>query len=145
MREIKFRAYYKGIASGYIIEGEYTMKDLTDRGIKFCQTSITWAEYTGLKDCKGKEIYEGDIVKTSITTEAKAGEDFDYYNTDEHDNRTKMSCSHKPASVKYGDSGYYFEHASGVKKPFWVCTKDIKGESEIIGNVYENPELLEAL
>ena len=64
MREIKFRAYYQKITDDtWIIEGEYTLKDLTDRGIKFDQVRIDWVEYTGLKDSKGVEIYEGDILQ----------------------------------------------------------------------------------
>lgn len=63
MREIKFRAYYQKVTdNSWIIEGEYTFRDLTDKGIKFDQERIKWVEYTGLKDRNGVEICEDDIV-----------------------------------------------------------------------------------
>ena len=133
----------------------YSCKDYTVwvGGVESRVTADTWGrnisyefvmQYTGLKDKNGKEIYEGDILMTSITIEAQNGENFDYYNSHEDGSRTKMSCSPKPAVVKFAESQYFFEHISGVQKPFWVCVKDIKNKDLVIGNIYENPELLEA-
>ena len=63
-------------------------------------------QFTGLKDKNGKEIYEGDIVKSGILT----GEVYQQY-------------------------GYWT--ATSIGQSLW-SQKSI----EIIGNIYENPELL---
>lgn len=70
--------------------------------------------WTGLTDRHGKEIYEGDIVKTEhgatgivIWREEHAGFGFD------------------------------------TKEPMWSHPiNGMDGEKEVIGNIYENPELL---
>ena len=69
MRDIKFRAWH--------VEGKCFVRDfiLDDRGNYYisdhCEymgddRELILMQYTGLKDKNGKEIYEGDIVKTSI-------------------------------------------------------------------------------
>ena len=132
MREIKFRAYYQRVPDGYsIVEGEYTMEDLTSRGIIFSQERIHWVQYTGLKDNNGKEIYEGDIVRA-----------WEYCDEDDPElNEFELSevkyyakeCDYPAFEIK---SKYFYESnalQAGV----------VEGRIEVIGNIYENKELLE--
>lgn len=78
-------------------------------------------DYTGFKDCKGAEIYEGDIVvnKSGVTWEIEWGED--------------------KGAWRYV-RGYRFE--LNHKKTGFGLTYLASLTLEVIGNIYENPELL---
>ena len=70
-------------------------------------------QYTGLKDKNGKEIYEGDILRDDRVDE---------YNLYE---------------IKWNEYGTY---ADGLEDEIW---EDVANDYlEVIGNIYENPELL---
>lgn len=82
-------------------------------------------QFTGLTDVNGKEIYEGDIVQPVLSyTNSKIG---------------------KPFEVKKGNYVYGKWIAKDVSsKGFGVDGNYFSNEIQTVGNVHENPELLEA-
>ena len=74
-------------------------------------------QFTGLQDKNGKEIYEGDIVKTLPGKE------------DLHEVEFWKGGFILNTKAEGVDHRYYFGHYK-------------KEELEIIGNIYENPDLL---
>lgn len=78
-------------------------------------------QYTGLKDQEGKEIYEGDIV------------DFELL-------RGKKSRGYVTYSDEKARYVVTFQRGKYERALSWVCAV---GKPVVIGNTYENPELLE--
>lgn len=85
-------------------------------------------EYTGLKDKHGKEIYEGDVLSDDC------GELHEVvFGKLPLDKSGDCVCTYEAFYCKcYGKLG---------QAPFYEC-QNIGEWMEIIGNIYENPELL---
>lgn len=94
----------------------------------------TVGEYTGLRDKNGKRIFEGDIVKNEwCFLKGNSIVRFGEYKS--HDRRNDYQCGHL---------GFCLEHISDFNKR--TVRKDIMfyaNKCEIIGNIYDNPELME--
>lgn len=116
MREIKFRAWDKDekemLPLGDMIENGGVSYFIGENDLQPQYKSIVLMQFTGLKDKNGKEIYEGDIVNY-------------LYSGDE----------------KLMVEWYDYEWLLATKEKKIISDFDWK-ECEVIGNIYENPELL---
>lgn len=131
MREIKFRAFengimYQQVRCGGSFDGILTAPTtwVEEKGwVNLTgQPHTKVMQYTGLKDKNGVEIYEGDVLKIP-----------DFYETPENTNAT---YHYEQTVFKYGA---FCTH----NYPMFEYQEYISEESEVIGNIYENPELLE--
>lgn len=130
MREIKFRSwiYHEKVmvpverlflpVDGRLIGASNETRTI---GInqKGKENDIEIMQYTGLKDKCGNEIYEGDIIRHS----------------DEHE-----ICT---AIVKFEQYGYFLDWINVNALDSQLKNFQCSDELEIIGNIYENPELLD--
>jgi uncharacterized phage protein (TIGR01671 family) len=146
MREIKFRAWdnktNKMLFTGFHVLGEVTAFGLIEghclktKGKKSSierWNDIVLMQYTGLRDKNNKEIYEGDILQL----EAR-----DY---GDEINRWQGVIEFGNPNGEY-DWGFQLKplHNANVNPEIllWVETELPNVSCEIIGNIYENPELV---
>jgi len=145
MREIKFRAWFHWIGNNdcgwmrYFEIGVNEMNDfkafilaeggefMTGMGVfkplkNFCwekeDLEFKLMQYTGLKDKNGKEIYEGDIVK-------------------KYDKITQKWLT---GIIKFQEGSFVWQSIKDKEFIQWL-TK-YPAEWKVIGNRFENPELL---
>ena len=136
MREILFRG--KRIetgefAYGFLVKmfGAYHIIDKDDENTAYEVIPETVGQYTGLKDKNGKRIWEGDILHIAKIADGLGG----YYQhpLDYHVN----------VVVKFDLCAWMWETLCEDKRYISFPDAWCHYECEVIGNITDNPELLE--
>lgn len=136
MREIKVRAWYKpykqmcqveslrfdgnGVYTAVLIEEPFYDRKLVEAD------EIVIEQFTDLKDKNGTEIYEGDIIVQKPLGSNKPGL------------RGKIT-------YKEDHAAFMFEVYEREKVVMYLFLSEFSPEKtcEVVGNIHENPELLE--
>ena len=141
-REIKFRG--KRIKNGEWVYGDLLQKN---SGRKVIMTNLhTWGDnpddvepygeyitvdpntvgqFTGLKDKNGKEIYEGDIVKTPLLDPIFG------------DILADAWCN---ALIRFNQGSFVVSYYNSHN----IYLQDLCDKIELLGNIHDNPELLKS-
>lgn len=135
MREIKFRGkihngewVYGSLVyfSNSVFVIHYEIGTATIRRFDWCYVDPdTVGQFTGLKDCNGKEIYEGDIIRSY---DSKGDE---IIHIIEH----------------YDEEACFIARLNGYSKDDFGCGPVRQSwinefKKEAIGNIHDNPELI---
>lgn len=121
MRQIKFRAW-DSLERKMIY---FELKDYATITSLIAYTGdfylkLKLMQFTGLHDKNGKEIWEGDVIAQTVSADKKPVEVF----MDEY------KWNARPFPEYLQEAGESFFDYAGAKN------------SEVLGNIYENPELL---
>ena len=126
MKEYKFRAWDS------LAEKVYSWTELLNQNLKNIftipdQCGYKIMQYTGLKDKNETEIYEGDILLAP-----------EWFGT------LKCVCIYQQENTVNPIQGFgLYSYDSYFKKYNTLVESDEWDEFEVIGNIYDNPALLE--
>lgn len=96
-------------------------------------------QYTGLKDKNGKEIYEGDIIQFTWDSDSCWGEAGTYKGYVRfREGVFEVVYINRPEITTYDDGTWHENSKSDDIQSLFSWSEDI----EIIGDIYENSELL---
>ena len=132
-REIKFRAWDTTSKPQMIIWDK--LQEFTCKYVFLNCREVTLMQYTGLKDKNGKEIYEGDILADAGRTGYDL-KNFIGYEVFYHDN------DHCEFHIGFQMNRHHFFGAFCGTEDFRNFKPITVSKMEVIGNIYENPELL---
>ncbi|PCX66798.1 YopX family protein [Listeria monocytogenes] len=133
MREIGFRAFVKSkkkmLPVTDLCFNETEAVGVSGCGNAKCTLCVDWynfddvvlMQYTGLKDKNGKKIFEGDIVEIDV-----------------HD---RLDWNVIKGKVIFLEGAWLVTDSGSFAIPLWSEINEI----EVIGNIHENPELLEVV
>ena len=147
MREIKFRVWLNGdyFVTAKMIDWETALQEFNAFDIFKSPDKMTPLQFTGLHDKNGREIYEGDVLDC-VNGDVKIS-DKSFYSGRCLGQVGFVGASFIlwPRPVVDGRRMHYGCEvlSDGLTKYTWE-NEIAAGESTVIGNIYENPELLEA-
>ena len=123
MREIKFRGRDDLTGNGWVYGdfsyGYYGNQCLVD---EIAVVEKTVGMYTGLTDCKGQGIFEGDILRYLPPW--------------------RWVDTKRIGVVVFQDYGFYVKNEYVTDSLFNIAVNSDGAPFEVIGNVHDNPELL---
>lgn len=131
MREILFRGkHIHGLSQNEHLNERWIYGYLCDKNYiyspelegEFLINPETVCQYTGHKDNTGKRIFEGDIVAFEDMTSTGSG-------------YSEMGCC---GEVGYDEEEACFYVTNRLSAESW----EVLGECHIIGNIFDNPELI---
>ena len=133
MREIKFRAWNKKNKRMLFYDLIHSLrwkdvKTLTEKSLNWKPFECEIMQFIGLKDKNGQEIFEGDIVSL---LPLRIGDPTVYAEIKFEDGSFDMFGINRPVNTK---------QIRFVRELYVEC---ITNHVEVIGNRFENPELLE--
>lgn len=164
-REILFKAKRKDNGEwveGYLFEfqsEQYMICDMKEYDrpstmpvlyfFKFCSYEIeisTLCQYTGLTDKNGQKIWENDIVKFDdeiwSSSYTSCGMEYDSYETENYGVVGYCDYYARYDFVKYKYNENQVE--ADLHENHDIEFSEFVKEHEVIGNIFDNPELLEA-
>ena len=129
MRELKFRVW--SVINNCFVTNGCSMSVLLSLEYEGAINSKDiYQQYTGLTDCKGKDIYEGDIIKETRFEDWQDKSGFDYFGVVKHvvytDNNNGLQVSTYSSFPKIEEMAGYAGNQISVK-----C--------EVIGNIFGFP------
>ena len=140
-REIKFRAW-----DGVKMIPDFIEVDEDGHFIANTSDSDVYKpmQYTGLKDKNGKEIYEGDVV---LANGIESVLDYDFSEARKFVSPTIRDLRHfeftRSAYKVYWQNNFSQFSFMSLSHPKHSIDSDVgKRDIEVIGNIYESPELL---
>ncbi len=114
MRTIKFRAWDK--RNKLMIHNIFSVSEVGTPDLLYplVPPDLIWMQFTGLHDKNGKEIWEGDIV---------------------------LDCGYR-GNVIYSAPYFMLDSMPYGGPAYGIELRMSGGRCEVLGNIYENPELL---
>lgn len=152
MREIKFRAYIKNLKLLVpVLRINFDIKtvevDLTSCNgdlVEYNFDEIELMQYTGINDTNGKEICAGDIIEFVWETDSCWGDEGTYMGYVQHDDGAYEVVYINRQEYTPTKDGYKHPNSESDELQSFIRWTD-GVNCEVIGNIYENPELLKVI